>query len=537
MKQLHMVLYGLAILAVTGLTMTGRAEPDGGRTLVLRLPEDPPQLDSTRTTDGLSFHVLGHCLEGLLTYGSDGRLEGGAASDWEVRDRSITFRIRADARWENDAPVTAHDFVFAWQTALDPATASRYASILYHLENAEAINRGDVHPDKLGAVATDDRTLEVTLARPVPYFSQLTAFVTYFPVNQAFYEKTNGRYGADQDAILCNGAFTVAEWTHGARLVLERNPHYWNRQAVGLDALDYRYFTNDMRTVFGLFRGGDVDVAPLDASTIDQATEAELEVRSYAAGTLFYLEFNHRASRPTRNTNLRLALQAVLDRNELVDVVGLPGVVPAGSLFPCWLRSLASPRHFCDDYPPPEIRHDADRGRRLLAKAMDELGLSEPPSLTLLAGDSATARREAEYYQRVFERELGVELVIDRQTFKERLAKMNAGDFDLAQAGWGPDFDHPATFGDLFASTNANNHGAYANAAYDDALRRALESTDPTEQMEAWAAIQDIVVNDAVVLLGYEGRGHYVQRRVTGVGRRPIGFSPDYRYARVAGED
>ena len=534
MKQLYMSLYLLGVLAlvlVAAAMFTGRSEPDEDATLVLALPEEPPQLDSTRATDALSFRILGHCLEGLLAYGPSGELEGGAAGSWEINGRAATFRIRPDARWANGDPVTAQDFVFAWRTAVDPETASPYASILYDVENAKAINSGDLKPDELGAVAIDDRTLEVSLARSVPYFDQLTAFVTYFPVNRAFYERAGGRYGADHSTILCNGAFTVTDWVHGASLRLQKNPSYWNADAVRLDAIDYRYFVNDSSTVFDLFRSGDVDEAGLDARTVDQAAEAGFDIRSYPTGAVYYLELNHRPDRPTSNGKLRRALQAVLDPDELVNkVVRMPGVRPARSLFPAWLRGSAG--YFRDEHPVAEIRPNRELGRRLLAEAIREMGLSEPPTLTLLAGDSPNARQQAEHYQYVLKETLGIDVRVDRQTFKQRLAKLSAGEFDLAMAGWGPDFDHPMTFADLFASFNKNNHGKYDNPAYDRALLLASESSDPDEQMKAFATIQDIVLDEVVVLLAYEGRGHYVQRSgLKGVRRTPVGFSPDYRYA------
>ena len=137
---------------------------------------------------------------------------GGVAERWVIDDATATFRLRPQARWSNGEPITAHDFVFAWRKVLDPLNASEYAFILYGLKNAEAVNRGEMPLESLGVFAVDDRTLEVHLERPVPYFDKLVAFATYNPINEAFYRSREGRYAADADDLLFNGPFTIASW-------------------------------------------------------------------------------------------------------------------------------------------------------------------------------------------------------------------------------------------------------------------------------------------------------------------------------------
>ena len=192
-----LVLLTFALSWAAGLT--GGATHDVGavdaatRTVTAVLREEPPQLDSTLATDQISGMVLGHVMEGLLRYDEHGRLAPGVAEGWEQHDLTITFRLRADARWSDGRLVTAHDFVFAWQTALDPANASEYAFILFPIRNATAINQGRLPVEELGATAIDDRTLAVQLERPTAYFDKLVAFTTYYPVRRDFYEATAGR--------------------------------------------------------------------------------------------------------------------------------------------------------------------------------------------------------------------------------------------------------------------------------------------------------------------------------------------------------
>src|SRR5262245_11431480 len=156
--------------------------------ITLILADEPPQLDSTRSTDQISFFVLGHTMEGLLRYDEKNRLVPGVAERWEIRPDGATFWLRENAFWSDGKPVTAHDLVFAWQTVVDPATASEYAFIMYPVKNAEAINTGKLKRDQLGVRAVNDRQLEVQFEKPVAFFDKLVAFGIYNPVRQDFYE-------------------------------------------------------------------------------------------------------------------------------------------------------------------------------------------------------------------------------------------------------------------------------------------------------------------------------------------------------------
>ena len=506
---------GEAVDAVTG-------------TITLSLGGEPPQLDSTRGTDAVSFNILGHTMEGLLRYDADNRLVGGVAERWRIDDATATFWIRPEARWSDAEPITAHDFVFAWRKVLDPLNASEYAFILYGLKNAEAVNRGEMPQESLGVFAVDDRTLEVHLERPVPYFDKLVAFATYNPINEAFYESREGRYAADADDLLFNGPFTIASWVHGASIRLEKNPHYWNADRIRLNAIDYAYFTTDSNAIINLFKDGKTALAGLVAENLNDALQRRWRIKRFSDGAVFFMEFNHREDRLTRNVHLRRSIQAVNDSPELVyRIIKLPGNLPGASLFPVWLKGVDG--YFRQEYPLTEPPPDDDLGRRHLATAIDELGLDGPPTLVMLIGDSPTAKKQAEYYQNVYKQKLGIDIRIDAQIFKQRLAKMTAGDFDLVMAGWGPDYDDPMTFADLFASWNENNRGRYSNPALDAAVDVARSSSDTATRMDAMAKVQQILYDDAVIVVNYERGSVYVSHpRLKGIVRRAVGTDPDY---------
>ena len=503
------------------------------QTITIALTQEPPQLNGMKATDQVSILILSHVMEGLTRYDRRGNIVPGVAERWEINDKDATFWLREDALWSDGEPVTAHDFVFAWRNALKPETASEYAFILYPLLNGEAINKGEMDAARLGVEAIDDRTLHIRFERPTGYFDKLTAFVTYFPARQNFFESRDQRFGADATDLLYNGPFQISQWVHSASLRMTKNPYYWDRNNITLNAINADYITADTRSRLNLFIDGKIVSTELDGETYKDALTQRFRIRRFTTGTVFFLEYNHRDNRITRNLNLRRAIQHVFDPDEMVNkVLATPGNLPGKSLFPVWLKGKHD--KFRQEYRAPEAPLDLNQARQYLAQAKAELGLATLPPLVLLVGDSPTAAKQAEYLQGKLKATLGLDIKIDIQTFKQRLAKMTAGEFDIVAAGWGPDFDDVMTFGDLLTSWNLNNRGRYNNPAYDEQVRIAMNSADPAVRMDAMGKVQQIVFDDAVILPQYEqGVIYLLHPALRGVVRRVVGADPDYTYAQV----
>jgi oligopeptide transport system substrate-binding protein len=500
--------------------------------ITIVLTQEPPQLNSMKATDQVSIMVLGHVMEGLVRYDRRGNIIPGVAERWEMNDKEATFWLRDDARWSDGTQVTAHDFVFAWKNALKPETASEYAFILYPIENAEAVNTGKMPAVELGVEAVNDTTLKVTFERPTGYFIKLTSFVTYFPVKKSFWEANANRYGADASDLLYNGPFTMTEWTHSASLKMVKSENYWNKDNITLNAINADYITSDSRAQLNLFIDGKIVYTQLDGETYKDALTQRFRIRRFTTGSVFFLEYNHRPERPTSNLNLRKAIQHVFDPDEMVNrVLATPGNLRGESLFPVWLQGVDD--KFRREYPAPQGTYNVKKAREYLERARVELGGTIPP-LVLLVSDSPTATKQGEYMQGLLMNKLGVDLKIDVQTFKQRLAKMSSGDFDIVGAGWGPDFDDIMTFGNLFASWNLNNRGRYNNPEYDRLVRVAMNNTLPKIRMDAMGELQQIVHEDAVILPQYEqGIIYLLHPKLKGVVRRVVGTDPDYTAAKV----
>ena len=532
--SMALIVYILAFFAGTsGASINGGAINEERNSITIALSEEPPQLDSTRATDASSFIVIAHTMEGLISYDDNDQLTPGVAERWEIRDNGATFWIREEARWSDGLPVTAHDFEYAWKRVVDPATAGEYAFILYPIKNAEAVNRGDLPKEALGVRAVSDLVLQVDFERPTPYFDKLVAFNTYYPVREDFFVSTNGRYGADADMLLFNGPYVLTEWIHGASMLWEKNPYYWSDEKGFLDEIVIAYITNDVNANLNLFKDGQIVQTSLTAPMLPTAMEQRWQIDRFMDGSLFFLEFNHREGRVTENLNFRKALLLAQDPSELVyKVLKEASYLPAESLFPVWIQGLQGA--FRKEYPVPEHRMDLERAREHLELAKLELGINDFPPIVLLTGDSSLSLLAAEYYQELFKKNLGLELRIDAQIFKQRLAKMTSGDFDIVMAGWGPDYFDALTFGDLFSSWNLNNRGRYQSEQMDDLIRIAQSELDPKKRMDAFSSIQDLIYEDVVIVPMYErGISFVVDPRLKGFKRRSVGPQVDYNYAYI----
>jgi len=511
---------------------SARESHPSGRVVRYALADEPPQLNSTKASDAESGFLLGHIMEGLTRQGPGAKILPGVAERWELGERRAVFHLRRNALWADGKPVTARDFVFAWRLVVDPANASEYAFIMGSIKNAEAITAGKLPPTSLGVAAPDDWTLVVELDRPCGYFLGLTAFQTFLPLREDFYDQKRGRYASDAGDLLSDGPFMLTRWVHAAELTLEKNPRYWNAANVHLDRIEIPYITHDNGARYNLLMDGKVDSLSIDKQEIDRAQADRLRMHIFLDGTVWYFDFNHRPGRPTANFHLRKAMQLAFDPAEFVSkIIGIPGTQPAASFIPSWVPGVKETLR--QEHPIPPIAIDLARARQELELAKKELG-GQIPRIALLTDDGPLAARQAEYFQNLFGARLGLEIRIDKQTFKQRLQKMREGDFDLVAAGWGPDYADAMTFADLFTSWNENNHGKYRSARYDALIQKAQASADQAVRTEAMAAAQRLLLDEVGVLPTYERALLWVhQPWLQGELRHVVGPDPDFVFASI----
>ena len=505
-------------------------EPATG-TVRLLLGAEPSSLNPLQATDEYAAFILRHVAEGLLGYDADNRLAPALAERWEMEANVVRFHLRRDLVWEDGSALDARDFVYAWRELLQPENAAPYASLLFLLENARAIARGEMPVESLGVSAPDPWLLEARCSEPCGHFAALSAHMSLLPLPRAFHAAHREHYGADAGMLLANGPFRLVRWVHGAEILLEKNPRYRDAAAIRLSRIQIPYMTTDTQAQLNLLLDGRVALVNVSGESLPRVLPERLGLRQFSTGYIEFLGFNFRPGRLTANRSLRRAIRAAIDADELVNsIVRLPGARVTDSMYPSVLGGLNG--RFIDEYPLRGAARGEVEARTLLEQARAELASEPLPVLYLLVSDEPVSVKLAEYLQARLAAVLGLELRIDRQSFKQRLQKMNEGEYDLVLANWSPDFDDPITFGELFASWSPFNRGRYASAEYDAAVRQAQQQLDRASRMRSMSRLQELVLRDVPILPLYENSRIYVQHPgLQGVVRSPFGGDPDLRHA------
>ncbi|MFO7776481.1 MAG: peptide ABC transporter substrate-binding protein, partial [Candidatus Hydrogenedentota bacterium] len=330
---------------------------------------EPQGLDPHVVTGVPEHMILAALFEGLVIMDPE-TLEPlpGVAESWDISEDELvyTFHLRDDARWSNGDPVTAHDFVYAWKRILTPALGSEYAYMLHCIENAEAYNEGDLEDfGEVGVQTLDDRTLEVTLEDPTPYFLSLQIHYTFYPVHQETIEAfgamdERGTEWTRAGNLVSNGPFELTEWHPNQVIRTKANGHYWDAETVQLNGVNF-YPIDDLQTEERSFRGGELHwTGDIPINRIDWYRNNRpevLEINPYL-GTYYY-RFNVTRP-PLDDARVRRAFAMAIDREGIVESITRGDEQPAAHLTPPETEGFL---------PGPELPHDVERARELLAEA------------------------------------------------------------------------------------------------------------------------------------------------------------------------
>lgn len=434
--------------------------------------------------------ILDHVFEGLMKRDTEGNIVPGMIKDYTISDDKLTytFNLKDDIKWSNDDPITAGDFEYAWKFALNPNTASNYAYQLYYLEGGEAFNKADVEKlpeadfkkleDAVGVKALDDKTLEVKLVQPTPYFLELCAFYTYYPVDKAVQEE-NAEWATDGTTHVSNGPFTIVEWNHDSSVVLKKNKNYYDKDAIKLSGIEF-LISEDLNTNWQMYENGEIDVnfdLPTDIlGQLRAENNPELKIAPDLA-TYFY-RFNT-TKKPFNNLKVRQALTMAVDRKSLIENVTQGGQFPAYAYVPAGIPDAQGEfRQNGGDY----FAEDLEKAKALLAEGLKEEGMDNL-SFTILYNTHDSHKKLAEAIQQMWAK-LGVEVALENTEMKVKVEREHALDYEVSRAGWVGDYIDPNTFLDLFTSWSTQNDTGWTDPKYDELIRNAAKEFDPAKRME-----------------------------------------------------
>lgn len=494
-KILLMLLVVLGIVGCGGEDNKSATPEKKEVVLNLNLGEEGKTLDPQLTTDAPSFTLLSMIEDGLVAMDENLNFTPALAKSWDISEDGLTwtFHLRDNLKWSNGEPLTAADFKFAWLRALNPETASEYGYILYPIKNAEKYNSGNGSADEVGIKVVDDKTLEVTLESPTSYFDSLTAFGTYYPLNEKFFNEHKDDYALEPENMLYSGAYKMVSWTHNSNIVLEKNPYYYDADNVKIDKINIKYI-GDPGAALNAFRNDEIDVVNLTAEQYDEFRN-DPRVATKVQNVVWYLQYNNQI-KALSNPKIRKAILLAIDKENIVNTV-FKGVSNAAySLTPANVGMKGINGDFIEEVGAKVPKYNVELAKELLAEGMKEEGITEMPTLSLLVNPSGSNKKVAEVIQEDLRKNLGINIEIEAKEFKERLARMSSGNFDLVYAGWGADYQDPLTYLDLFETTNGNNHGKYSNPEYDKLVNLVRKEVNNEKRVEYMRQIEEIIATD-----------------------------------------
>ncbi|PEP53436.1 peptide ABC transporter substrate-binding protein [Bacillus wiedmannii] len=497
--------------------------------------QEIPTMDTSKSTDTLGSQILGNTMEGLYRLDKENKpIPAAAESSTKSEDgKKYTFKLRKDAKWSNGDPVTAKDFVFAWQRLLDPKTAAEYAFIAFPIKNAEAVNKGEKPVTELGVKAVDDLTLEVELEQAVPYFLNLVAFPSYYPLNEKFVKEKGDKYGLESDTTVYNGPFVLTDWKHEQGWKLKKNDQYWDKKTVKLDEINYSV-VKEPATNVNLYDSGQIDFSLLTGEFVDKFRNNKEEYGVYNEPSTFFIRLNQKRGgqdTPLKSKKLREAIALSIDKKNLTNVILNDGSKPADYLVPKGLAAGPDGKDFQETFKNG-IKPDAKKAAAAWEEAKKELG-KDQVTIEFLNYDTGNAKKVGEYVKDQIEKNLkGVTVNIKLQPFKQKLKLESEQDYDISYGGWSPDYADPMTYLDMFESKHSHNQMSFSDQKYDEIIKKAGGElmSDAKKRWEELGKAEKLLLQEDVALVPlYQSARSYVMKPyVKGVVKHNI--SPEYSY-------
>ncbi len=504
--------------------------------------ETPVQsLDPQQATDGTSFEVIANFTDGLMQMDKDGQAVNALAESYDLSEDGLTytFHIREDANWSNGTPVTAADFVFAWQRAVDPNVASEYSYMLSdigQIKNAAEIIAGEADKSELGVTAVDEKTLQVELNVPVSYFLSLMYFPTYYPVNEEFFTSCGDTYATSPETVLSNGAFVLDSYEPAATAFhFTKNNDYYDAANIQLAGLNYQVIQDSQQALMS-YQTGALDTTLVNGEQVDQVKD-DPEFMAIGAGYLWYVAPNIDAVEELKNLNIRLALTHAINRDSITTDVLKDGSAPTYTAVP--MDFAAGPDG--SDYSADQTKYadvcsyDADKALEYWNAGLAELGVSEITLDMVVDADDAP-QKVAQVLKEQWETTLPgftVNLVVEPK--KQRVEDLQNGNFELGLTRWGPDYADPMTYLGMWITNNSNNYGLWSNAEYDAIIAECTTGDLCTDAQGRWERLYDaekIVMDEAVIFPLYtQCNAVMMSSKVTGVDFHPVALNRVYKSA------
>lgn len=493
-----------AALFVTAFAGCGKKKADG---ITVQIGPNPETLDPALNSAVDGGNMLITLFETLLIIDQDNKVQPGQAEKYEVSPDGLTwtFTMRDGLKWSDGTDLNAKDFEYTFKRIADTNVAAPYAETVIGMIEGYKDAIDSKNPDKLNVKASEDgKTLTVKLAYPCSYFDKIVAFGTMSPVQKATVEKNGDSWATKPETYVCNGPYTITEWTPSEKIVCKKNENYkggWDSSKIVNDKLTF-LLLEDSSASYTAYTGGTAqlikDVPTEEIPTLKKDKKDEFNVDPIL-GT-YYLSMNLNKA-PFNNKNVRKALSLAIDRDYVANTIMQGTYSPAYNYVGTGVDDV-DPGKFLENSKAANggklyISEDYKANLEEAKKALAEAGYPEGkgfPTITYSTNDAGYHKAVAEYLQKVY-KDLGITMNIDIVDWSSFTPKRRAGEYEMARNGWVMDYNDASNMIELFVSSNGNNDGKYNNPAFDKAINDS-KVADKTAHFAALHEAEKIVSED-----------------------------------------
>lgn len=491
------------------------------------MDSQPTTLDPSKGSDTYGLNIITNTLEPLVRVSDDENgkslIVGAGAEKWEISEdgRTYTFHLR-DNKWNDKTPVTSKDYLYGIKKSLDPKTAAPYSSWLFYIENAQKINGGKENMDKLGVETPDDKTLVIKLEHPVPYFMEIVGQRVYFPQREDLDKKYGDTYSTSPETTPCCGPFTLPEWTINSKILLEKNPEFWDAANVKLDKVNINII-GDVNSVYNALKTGELDYASVSDPKWkgDFLKDDRYEFVENVNPATGFMCINA-DSKIIKNAKMRQAFSIALDRQELIDATMNSTPIAAYDFVPPTILCQGKPFNEEGKGLVKELENEHKDAKELLIEGMKEAGLGDDPKTLKVSfigsGTDQKVRTMTEFIKQQYESKLGITLEVNQSEWNSFFSQLQAGQYDIGWLSYGATYNDPSTFLDLFNSSAPTITTNWKNAEYDEAVTKAQVEADVEKRIELLKKAEKILIHDEAIIIpiNYPRSNTFIRKYVKG---------------------
>jgi oligopeptide transport system substrate-binding protein len=486
---------------------------------------EPGSIDPHKASGDWENRIIGDYIEGLVAEDAHAEAIPGQAESWDVSADGLvyTFHLRSGIQWSDGTPVTAGDFEYAFRRLFNPATASEYAYLQYPIKGGSEIADGSMAVDSadFGVKSIDDKTLEITLEGPTPYFIQALTHYTGYPVPRHVIE-AKGDDWTKVENVVSNGPFKITEWVPGNYVKSVKSDTYYGAADIKIDEV-YYYVQDDLAAAFNRYRAGEYDILtdlPFDQQQLVRDTMPG-EGRFAPFSGLHYYVINQER-KPFDDVNVRKALSISINREIIGPDIWGSGEPPAYA----WVPPGTANYEGVTPYMPAWAAEPYDQ-RVAEAKAiMEGLGYTadKPLQLQIRYNTNDNHQRLAVAISSMWE-QINVKTELFNAETPVHYDALRAGDFDVGRAGWLLDYSDPSNVLDLLKTGTmqdgkmnwGNNYGRFSNAEFDDLIGKAAAEPDLAVRAKELGDAEKIAMdNFAAFPLAYYLAANVVKPNIKG---------------------